>query len=425
MTSTESANFKAYSLDRSLTRALSVNGFRNPTPIQQAVIGDILNKKDVIGCARTGSGKSLAFMLPVAQTLLTPAERNVRGPRCLIMSPTRELAHQLYKKLKELLTFTDLRCELMSNASDLKEQEKFLKKPIDFLIATPGRLIDHTQNGTVNYSRLEVLILDEADRMLDMGFRDDLNYIIDQCPEERQTLLFSATLDHPDTLDIARTVMTGPVEHIVDTVDQPLDNITEHFYRLKGIIQKFDLLNHLIKEQPKHKNIVFITSRAAVEQLSARLTEQGVEVVALHGKMAKKARDDAMLKFKSLSQGTLVTTDLGARGLDVLDVTRVINFDMPTKPEDYVHRIGRTGRVERKGTAVSFVSTGKDTESLNAIKEYLGRQIRLENDPLAPKPNRKPGHKGAGNGPRGSAKPKRGNFKGNADGLAPLKRKKP
>lgn len=420
MTASDIANFKEFQLDRSLTRALSVNGFRTPTPIQEAVIGDILNKRDVIGCARTGSGKSLAFMLPVAQRLLSPAERDVRGPRCLIMSPTRELAHQLFKKLKELLTFTNLRVELMSNGADLKDQEKFLKKPIDFLIATPGRLIDHTQNGTVNYSRLEVLILDEADRMLDMGFRDDLNYIIDQCPEQRQTLLFSATLDHPDTLEIARTVMTGPVEHIVDTVDQPLDNITEHFYRLKGIIQKFDLLTHLIKEQPKYKNIVFITSRAAVEQLSARLTEQGIEVVSLHGKMAKNARDDAMLKFKSLAQGTLVTTDLGARGLDVLDVTRVINFDMPTKPEDYVHRIGRTGRIERKGTAISFVSSGKDTESLNAIRDYLDRYIPLENDPLAPKKNNSPYNKGA----KKPYKAKRGNFKGNADGLSPFRKKK-
>lgn len=420
MTATDIANFKDYKFDRSLTRALSINGFRSPTPIQEAVISDVLAGKDVIGCARTGSGKSLAFMLPVTQRLLTPAERNVRGPRCLIMSPTRELAHQLHKKLGELLTFTNLRCELMSNASDLKDQEKYLKKPIDFLIATPGRLIDHTKNGTVNYSRLEVLILDEADRMLDMGFRDDLNFIIEQCPEARQTLLFSATLDHPDTLNVARSVMSAPVEHIIDTVDQPLDNIQEHFYRLKGIIQKFDLLTHLIKEQSKLKNIVFITSRAAVEQLSARLNEQGLEVVSLHGKMAKTARDEAMLKFKSLAQGTLVTTDLGARGLDVLDVTRVINFDMPTKPEDYVHRIGRTGRLERKGTAVSFVSTGKDTESLNAIKEYLGRPIHLENDPLAPKKQGKSFNK---NGKK-PAKAKRGNFNGNADGLAPLKRKK-
>ncbi|MFC3149536.1 DEAD/DEAH box helicase [Litoribrevibacter euphylliae] len=422
MTVPEIANFKEYDLDRSLTRALSINGFRSPTPIQEAVIGDILAGKDVIGCARTGSGKSLAFMLPVTQLLLKPAERDVRGPRCIIMSPTRELAHQLHKKLKELLTFTNLRCELMSNASDLKEQEKYLKKPVDFLIATPGRLIDHTQNGTVNYSRLEVLILDEADRMLDMGFRDDLNYIIEQCPEDRQTLLFSATLDHPDTLDVARSVMSAPIEHIIDTVDQPLDNIQEHFYRLKGIIQKFDLLTHLIKEQPKLKNIVFITSRAAVEQLSARLTEQGLEVVSLHGKMAKTARDEAMLKFKSLAQGTLVTTDLGARGLDVLDVTRVINFDMPTKPEDYVHRIGRTGRLERKGTAISFVSSGKDTEALNAIRDYLDRYIPLDNDPLAPVQKGKPNNRNHSKKP--PSKPKRGNFKGNADGMAPLKRKK-
>ena len=420
MTTSETANFKEYQLNRELTRALSINGFRNPTPIQEAVIGDILNGKDVIGCARTGSGKSLAFMLPVAQRLLTPAERNVRGPRCIIMSPTRELAHQLFKKLKELLTFTNLRCELMTNASDLKDQEKFLKKPVDFMIATPGRLIDHTQNGTVNYSRLEVLILDEADRMLDMGFRDDLNYIIDQCPTERQTLLFSATLDHPETLDIARTVMSGPVEHIVDTVDQPLDNIKEHFYRLKGIIQKFDLLTHLIKTQENLKNIVFITSRAAVEQLAARLNEQGIEVVSLHGKMSKIARDDAMLKFKSLAKGTLVTTDLGARGLDVLDVNRVINFDMPTKPEDYVHRIGRTGRLERKGVAVSFVSSGKDTESLNAIRNYLDRTIHVENDPTAPTKSKKP-YRGKG---KPAPKAKRGNFKGNTDGLAPFTRKK-
>jgi len=253
-----------------------------------------------------------------------------------------------------------------------------------------------------------------------MGFRDDLNYIIDQCPTERQTLLFSATLDHPETLDIARTVMSGPVEHIVDTVDQPLDNIKEHFYRLKGIIQKFDLLTHLIKTQENLKNIVFITSRAAVEQLAARLNEQGIEVVSLHGKMSKIARDDAMLKFKSLAKGTLVTTDLGARGLDVLDVNRVINFDMPTKPEDYVHRIGRTGRLERKGVAVSFVSSGKDTESLNAIRSYLDRTIHVENDPTAPTKSKKP-YRGKG---KPAPKAKRGNFKGNTDGLAPFTRKK-
>jgi superfamily II DNA/RNA helicase len=421
MTLPETSSFKSFPLNRELTRALSVNSYRSPTAIQQAVIGDILSGKDVIGCARTGSGKSLAFMLPVAQRLLTPAERNVRGPRCIIMSPTRELAHQLFKKLKELLTFSNLRCELMTSASDLKDQEKYLKKPVDFMIATPGRLIDHTQNGTVNYNRLETLILDEADRMLDMGFRDDLNYIIDQCPKERQTLLFSATLDHPETLEIARTVMTAPIEHIVDTVDKPLDNIKEHFYRLKGIIQKFDLLTHLIKTQPSLKSIVFITSRAAVEQLSARLNEQDLEVVSLHGKMTKTARDEAMLKFKSLASGTLVTTDLGARGLDVLDVNRVINFDMPTKPEDYVHRIGRTGRLERKGTAISFVSTGKDTESLNAIREYLGRKIFLENDPTAPVKKQK-NHYRKSKTP--AAKAKRGNFKGNTDGLAPFKKKK-
>ncbi len=420
MTTNETANFKNFPLNRELTRALSVNGYRSPTPIQEAVIGDIIEGHDVIGCARTGSGKSLAFMLPVAQRLLTPAERNVRGPRVLILSPTRELAHQLYKKAKELLTFTSLRCELMTNASSYKDQEKFLKKPIDILVATPGRLIDHSQNGKVNYSRLEVLILDEADRMLDMGFRDDIEYLIEQCPESKQTLLFSATLDHPETLTIARSVMSAPKEHIVDRVDQPLENIKEHFYRLKGIIQKFDLLSHLIKTQPTSKSIVFITSRAAVDQLSTRLEALSLPVVSLHGKMAKSERNDAMLKFKSMANGTLVTTDLGARGLDVLDVTRVINFDMPTKPEDYVHRIGRTGRLERKGTAISFASVGKDTESLEAIKAYLGRHIFLENDPLAPiknkntkKPFKKPAVK----------KPKRGNFKGSEDGLSPFKKK--
>ncbi|GAA3932190.1 DEAD/DEAH box helicase [Litoribacillus peritrichatus] len=420
MTTNEISNFKNYPLNRELTRALSVNGFRNPTPIQEAVIGDIIEGKDVIGCARTGSGKSLAFMLPIAQRLLTPAERNVRGPRVLILSPTRELAHQLFKKAKELLTFTNLRCELMSNASNIKDQEKFLKKPIDILVATPGRLIDHTQNGTVNYSRLEVLILDEADRMLDMGFREDIEYLIEQCPSNKQTLLFSATLDHPETLEIARSVMVSPVEHIVDRVDQPLENIKEHFYRLKGIIQKFDLLSHLIKTQPALKSIVFITSRAAVDQLTSRLEEQGLPVVSLHGKMAKSDRNNAMLKFKSMANGTLITTDLGARGLDVLDVTRVINFDMPTKPEDYVHRIGRTGRLERKGTAISFASVGKDTESLEAIKRYLGRHIFLENDPLAPKKsnNTKNQRKAA------PKKPKRGNVQSNSDGLAPFKKKK-
>jgi superfamily II DNA/RNA helicase len=434
MSTPQISDFKSFSLNRELTRSLSINGYRQPTPIQQAVIGDILNGNDVIGCARTGSGKSLAFMLPMAQILMTPAERNVRGPRALILSPTRELAHQLHKKLKELLTFTSLRCELMSNASTIRDQEKYLKKPIDILVATPGRLVDHTNNGTVNYSRMEILVLDEADRMLDMGFRDELQTILDECPEERQNLLFSATLDHPDTLAMAKDMMQAPKEHIIDRVEQPLDTITEHFYRLKGIIQKFDLLHHLIEEKPSMKLIVFIASRAGVDQLAARLEEKGHTVIALHGKMTKSARETAMLKYKSLANGVLVTTDLGARGLDVLDVTHVINFDLPTKPEDYVHRIGRTGRIDNQGIAISFISQGKDRQSLEAIKEYLNRDIRVENDPLAPKPspwkkhnkrNHNDRKKPAGKRPTPKKKPaKASNFTGGDDGFAPPKRKK-
>lgn len=367
-------SFENLNLHPLILKAIIDSGYTTPTPIQQQAIPELLAGNDVMASAQTGTGKTAAFMLPALHRLATPAKVHSRGPRVLVLTPTRELALQVSEAAAKYGKHLP-RVKVVSILGGMPYplQNKLLSQPVDILVATPGRLIDHIQRGRIDFSRLEMLVLDEADRMLDMGFIDDVERIASATPATRQTMLFSATLD--SAIDkIAARLLKSPKRIQIATQQARLDNIEQRLHYVDDLSHKNRLLDHLLRDMALKQAIVFTATKRDADTLADNLSAQGHEAAALHGDMNQRDRTRTLTKLRHGGLRVLVATDVAARGIDVAGITHVINFDLPKFAEDYVHRIGRTGRAGALGIAVSFAS-GKDGVNLKKIERFTGQQI--------------------------------------------------
>jgi ATP-dependent RNA helicase RhlE len=359
--------FTALGLSDRLAFAVQQMNYETPTPIQTQAIPQVLAGKDVIGSAQTGTGKTAAFALPILQKL------DRHGPlRCLILEPTRELAVQVDEAFKEFAKFTDLNVTVVYGGVGYGKQRDDLQRGMDVLAATPGRLLDFMEQGDVRLDQVEVLVLDEVDRMLDMGFLPDVKRIVQKVPKNRQTLFFTATLP-PEIEQLAAWALRDPFKIAVSRERSTAETVAHGFYPVVQA-QKFDLLCHLLDETHYKSVIIFSRTKSGADYVASRLKQAGHTVAVMHADRSQQERMDALKGFKSGKYEVLVATDLAARGLDIAGVSHVINFDVPENPEDYVHRIGRTGRAQATGDAFTLVTeeTWRDARS---IERFVGMTI--------------------------------------------------
>ena len=367
-------SFENLNLHPLILKAVIDSGYTTPTPVQAQAIPELIAGHDIMASAQTGTGKTAAFMLPALHRLATPSQVHSRGPRVLVLTPTRELALQVSEAAAKYGKHLS-RVKVVSILGGMPYplQNKLLSQPVDILVATPGRLIDHIQRGRIDFSRLEMLVLDEADRMLDMGFIDDVERIASATPATRQTLLFSATLDN--AIDkVAARLLKSPKRIQIATQQARLDNIEQRLHYVDDLSHKNRLLDHLLRDMALKQAIVFTATKRDADMLADNLAAQGHEAAALHGDMNQRDRTRTLTKLRHGGLRVLVATDVAARGIDVVGITHVINFDLPKFAEDYVHRIGRTGRAGASGIAVSFAS-GKDGVNLKKIERFTGQRI--------------------------------------------------
>lgn len=419
--------FEELGLDPRILKAVNNAGFREPTDIQLRAIPPALAGRDLMACAQTGTGKTAAFVLPTLQKLLEPAKKRGAGPRVLVLTPTRELALQISDAVAQFGRFCGLATGNLVGGVSYGPQNRLLAKPLDLLVATPGRLLDHMQQGHVDFSRLEVLILDEADRMLDMGFIRPVKTIAAAVPAGRQTLLFSATLEG-EVLAVAKALMQNP-ERVQLAVNRDRHaSITQCIHQANDASHKRRLLAHYLIQDELTQALVFIATKRAAQRMAKVLDADGHSAAALHGDMSQAKRKRTVERMRRGEIRVLVATDVAARGLDIRTISHVINFDLPMVAEDYIHRIGRTGRARESGTAISLVAPG-DRARLLEIERLTGRKLErgiivgLEPDarmPLVDKDS-KP-RAGARPALRDGAKATRG-FKGRA-GKSPSRKKK-
>ncbi len=361
--------FAELGLNRSLAERCESLGFIEPTPIQRQAIPVILEGSDLIGCAATGTGKTAAFLLPMLQRL---TERRENQPRFLILAPTRELAAQITEHLHDLDARKSVRAVTIVGGASADRQKRELRRGVSIVIATPGRLIDHLENGAIDLSRIEVLVLDEADRMLDMGFYPTIRRIIGLLPVERQTLLFSATMS-PEIEGIARAHMKRPVIVEVNPRGKAAHTVRQTAYPV-ALESKTNLLLHLLEKERWPRVLVFTRTRRGAERLSRLLAAREHQVDRIHADRSQPQREAALRGFREGRYRVLVATDVAARGIDVDSITHVINFDVPEAPEDYVHRIGRTGRAGNDGQALTLI-TPVDELSMHAIEKMTGQRV--------------------------------------------------
>ena len=367
--------FAALGLAEPLLQAVAETGYTQPTPIQAQAIPHVLQGNDLLAAAQTGTGKTAGFTLPLLHLLLqtpTQGKRQPGKPRCLILTPTRELAAQVEESVQTYSKHTTIRSMVMFGGVNINPQISALRKPLDILVATPGRLLDHAQQKTVDLSGVEILVLDEADRMLDMGFIRDIRKVLALLPKQRQNLLFSATFSD-EIRDLARGVLNNPTE-----VSVARRNTASELVAQKVVIteqsHKRDLVSHIIRESGWHQVLVFTRTKHGANRLAEKLTKDGLAAAAIHGNKSQAARTRALNGFKSGEVAVLVATDIAARGLDIDQLPQVINFELPNVPEDYVHRIGRTGRAGSEGSALSLVDH-TEVKLLTAIERLLKRKI--------------------------------------------------
>ncbi|WP_027481831.1 DEAD/DEAH box helicase, partial [Deinococcus pimensis] len=368
MTTTD-IGFDALGLSPALARATRDLGYKAPTPIQAASIPPALEGRDVLGTAATGSGKTAAFLLPILQRLGSGRRGTTRA---LILAPTRELAAQIEEAAQGLIRHTGLRVASVFGGVGMRPQERAFREGTDVIVATPGRLLDHLQHPYADLSKLEVLVLDEADRMLDMGFLPDIRRVLRQLPQDRQTLLFSATMPAP-ILELSRDLLRQPVRVGVERPSTPASGITQTVYPVAEDL-KTPLLVHLLKQDSIGSVIVFTRTKHRANRLAEKLAKAGVSAERIHGNRSQSARTEALAGFKSGKYRVLVATDIAARGIDVEALGHVVNFDVPNVPEDYVHRVGRTARAGLTGEALTFFSPAEEGD-LRAIERTVGRKI--------------------------------------------------
>jgi superfamily II DNA/RNA helicase len=376
---TETVNFDNLGLAPELLKALAESGYTTPTPIQLQAIPVALAGGDVMAGAQTGTGKTAAFALPLLQKLLplaststSPAKHPVRA---LILTPTRELAIQVEESIKAYAKHTQLRSLVVYGGVDIKTQTPHLKTGVEVLVATPGRLLDHIEQKTLQLNQVQMLVLDEADRMLDMGFMPDLKRILALLPKQRQNLMFSATFSN-EIKKLADDFLTKPQLIEVARSNATNDNVTQKVYQVAQS-DKEALLVQLLKDADAKQVIIFTKTKLTASRLSRSLTREGISSDAIHGDKNQQERIKALDAFKAGTVMALVATDVAARGLDISELPMVINYDIPSAPEDYVHRIGRTGRAGASGVAISFVSDDEE-KYLVEIEKLIKRQIAKE-----------------------------------------------
>ena len=368
-------HFSDFGLDTRLMSIVEHLGFTEPTEIQQKAIPAAMKGHDLIASSKTGSGKTLAFLLPAMQRLAKNRPLSKRDPRVVILMPTRELAKQVFAQLRLLTSGSQFKAVLILGGENFNDQVKVLEKDPQFIVATPGRLADHLKQGHFYLNGLELLILDEADRMLDLGFSKELTLINEAADHrKRQTLMFSATLDHAQVNDFALALLKKPKRIAINAGHTEHEDITKRFYLCDNLEHKQALLKYFLKNEPIQQVIIFTATRSDTERLSIVLNEEGHDSIALSGELNQGQRNQIMDKFSKGHHKVLVTTDLASRGLDLVNVSHVINFDMPKHTEEFVHRIGRTGRAGSLGDAISFVGP-KDWLSLKNVEGFLQQNV--------------------------------------------------
>ncbi|HCF63487.1 MAG TPA: DEAD/DEAH box helicase [Chitinophagaceae bacterium] len=355
--------------------ALTVEGYTTPTPIQQASIPHLLQQKDLLGCAQTGTGKTAAFAIPILQLLAMPKQMQSRGARpirALILTPTRELAIQIQESFNAYGRHLRLKNLVIFGGVNQNPQVETLKRGVDILVATPGRLLDLYNQGYIQLRDVEILVLDEADRMLNMGFVHDVKKVITKLPEKRQTLLFSATM--PDEIQkLANSILHQPV-HVTVTPPSTTAETIEQWMFFVEKQHKRALLEHLLKNTQADAVLVFTRTKHGADKVVKDLHRAGISAEAIHGNKSQNARQRALTNFKNRTTRVLVATDIAARGIDVDDLTHVINYELPEVPETYVHRIGRTGRAGASGISFSFCEA-EETADLRDIQKLIGKPI--------------------------------------------------
>ncbi len=411
-------SFASLGLSAELVRAVTERGYTEPTPIQAQAIPVVLKGGDLMGGAQTGTGKTAGFTLPLLQRLMVNPVAGKSHIRALVLTPTRELAAQVEESVREYGKYLPLKSMMMFGGVNINPQIKQLHGRVDILVATPGRLLDHLQQKTVDLSHVEILVLDEADRMLDMGFIRDIRKVLAVLPKKRQNLLFSATfsdeiklladglLNNPALIEVARRNATAElIEQRVYPVDRE---------------RKRELLTHLIKEHNWFQVLVFTRTKHGANRLAEQLEKEGIPAMAIHGNKSQAARTRALAEFKTAKLQVLVATDIAARGIDIVELPHVVNFELPNVPEDYVHRIGRTGRAGSNGEASSLVCVD-ELKLLKDIERLIKREIpvvnvpgfdvdpRIRAEPIMNGQNRGQGGRGQGRGqPRAGGAPRTG-----------------
>ena len=370
-------HFKDLGLDNRLLKNLKHYDFKKATEIQSKAIPVAIAGKDLLASSKTGSGKTLAFVLPMIHKALKTKAFSARDPRGVILAPTRELAKQVYGELRSMLGGLSYEATLILGGENFNDQVKALRKYPRFIVATPGRLADHLEHRSLFLDGVETLILDEADRMLDLGFAPELRRIANAAKHRRrQTLMFSATLDHAEVNDIANEMLDAPKRISVGVSNEQHLDITQKFYLCDHLDHKEVILDRVLEEAEYRQVMIFTATRADTDRLTDKLNEKKLKAVALSGNLNQTQRNAIMSQFERAVYKILVTTDVASRGIDIPNVSHVINFDMPKHTEEYVHRVGRTGRAGNKGDAISLVGP-KDWDSFKRVELYLQQDLNF------------------------------------------------
>lgn len=376
--------FKELNIISPILNALSAEGYTNPTPIQQQAIPQVLKGKDLLGCAQTGTGKTAAFAIPILQLLSKNQTSQHRRIKCLVLTPTRELAIQIGESFAAYGKNLGLKYTVIFGGVPQGKQTQILRAGVDILVATPGRLLDLMQQRYISLSDLDILVLDEADRMLDMGFIHDIKKVLAKVPPKRQTLFFSATMP-PEIQRLSAGILRDPAEVTVTPVSSTVEIIQQRVYFVDKK-EKKGLLVHILQDKSITRSLVFTRTKHGADKLVKVLEKNRIPAAAIHGNKSQNARQRALANFKDNRIRVLVATDIAARGIDIDELPHVVNFELPEVPETYVHRIGRTGRAGAAGVAISFCDA-EETDYLKGIQKLTGIKIPVVEDHPYPAEN--------------------------------------
>lgn len=377
--------FSDLDLAPQIVHHLFEHSFKTPTNIQKMAIPIILDGRDLLASAPTGTGKTLAFLIPIFQHFLDNPKREQNAARVVVLAPTRELAQQIYETAQWLIAKVDYHVILITGGDNYTLDDKQLADPYSLLIATPGRLLRYLKQEKLSLEEVEILVLDEADRMLDMGFKAEVEDIAEHCSFREQSLLFSATLEGNGVRNFSQQLLNDPVTIEAESTRKERKKINQYYYRADDLAHKKNLLIHFLKQEEVEKSIIFVKKRETVHELTSFLQSQGLKACFLEGEMEQAKRNEALKNLKNNSVSILIATDVASRGLDIDDITHVVNFDLPKQIEVYIHRIGRTARAGKKGTAVSLVEA-HDFPLLQKTERYTKELIKKRVfDELRPK----------------------------------------